>query len=411
MRSIMRGALLVMICSQLAAAQDWPQFRGPEGQGLARVASVPQRWSETSSNIKWRAAIDGLGWSSPVVAEGRIWLTTATEGGKSLRAVCIDAVAGKVLHNVEVFRVENPGNIHKKNSYASPTPILDKDRVYVHYGSNGTAALTGEGKILWKQVLKYNPVHGSGSSPALVGDTLIISCDGSDSPFLIALDRRTGAQRWKAAREPNPDQKKFSFCTPLPIEVGKSTQVVSPFAGGVTSYDPASGRSIWYVRYANGYSVVPRPVYGHGLVFVCTGFDKPTLIAIRADGRGDVTESHVAWRLEKGAPLNPSPLLVGDELYVVSDQGVATCVDARTGKIYWQERLGGTYSASPVHAAGLVYFLSEDGTTTVVKAEKSFATVGKNEIKGRTYASPALIEGAMFLRTDTQLLRIEPEAK
>jgi len=254
-------------------------------------------------------------------------------------------------------------------------------------------------------------VHGCGSSPALVGDLLIISCDGVSDPFLIALDRKTGATRWRMAREANTEPKKFAFCTPLPIEIGKSIQVVSPYAGGVTSYDPATGRPIWHVKYPGGYSIVPRPVYGHGLVFLSTGFDRPTVLAIKADGKGDVTDTHVAWKLEKGAPLDPSPLLVGDELYLVSDQGVASCVDAKSGKVHWQERLGGAFSASPLFAAGNIYFQTEDGVTFVVKAEKTYTQVAKNEIKGRTFASPTPIEGALFLRSDTQLYRIEAEGK
>jgi outer membrane protein assembly factor BamB len=400
-------ALLVIVA--LCAQQDWPQFRGPEGQGHSKVTVAPLKWSDGAPNIKWKTAIDGLGWSSPVVLDGKVWLTTATEGGKSLRAICVDAATGKILHNVEVFHPETPGPNHQKNSYASPTPILDKDRVYVHFGTNGTACLTSEGKIVWKQQVKYSPVHGSGPSPALVGELLIFSCDGAASPFVIALDRKTGAQKWRVDREPNTDQKKFAFCTPLEIEVGKSHQLVLPGAGAVTTYDPATGRPIWMVRYPGGYSIVPRPVYGHGLVFISTGFDTPVVFAIKVDGKGDVTDSHVAWKLEKGAPRNASPLLVGDELYLVSDQGIASCVDAKTGKAHWQERIGGNYSASPVLAAGHLYFQSEDGVTTVVKPDKTFTTVGKNTLKGRTLASLAPVEGAIFLRTDKELYRIEAE--
>jgi len=402
---------MIPLLTALVLAQEWPQFRGPEGQGQSKVTRAPLKWSETSENVTWKLPIEGLGWSSPVILDKQLWLTTATEGGKSLRAICVDAAAGKILHNVEVFRVETPGPSHKKNSFASPTPILDKDRVYVHFGSNGTACLSSDGKILWKQVIKYNPVHGCGSSPALVGDLLIISCDGVSDPFLIALDRKTGAQRWKMPRDPSNEPKKFAFCTPLPIEVGKSVQVVSPYAGGVTSYDPASGRPIWTVKYPGGYSIVPRPVYGHGLIYLSTGFDRPTLLAIRVDGKGDVTDTHVAWKLDKGAPLDPSPLLVGDELYIVSDPGFASCVDAKTGKVHWMERLGGAYSASPLFVAGNIYFQTEDGVTFVVKAEKTYTQVAKNEIKGRTFASPAPIEGALFLRSDTQLYRIEADGK
>lgn len=402
---------LLLILAAVAVPQDWPQFRGPDGQGHSPATVAPLKWSDGAANIKWKVAIDGLGWSSPVVLDGKLWLTTATEGGKSLRAICVDAATGKILHNVEVFRTESPGPNHQKNSYASPTPILDKDRVYVHFGTNGTACLSAEGKVLWKQVVKYHPVHGSGQSPALVGDALIFSCDGLESPFVIALDRKTGAQRWRTPREPNTDGKKFAFCTPLEIEVGKSRQVVLPAAGGVTTYDPASGRPIWHVRYPGGYSVVPRPVAGHGLVFISTGFDTPVVFAIRVDGRGDVTDTHVAWKLEKGAPRNASPLLLGDELYFVSDQGIASCVDAKTGKVHWQERIGGNYSASPVLAAGHLYFQSEDGATTVLKPGTTFTSVAKNTLKGRTLASLAPVEGAIFLRTDKELYRIDAESK
>ena len=396
----------------LALAQDWPQFRGPDGQGHAKATVAPQKWSDGSDNIKWSVPIDGLGWSSPVAADGKVWLTTATEGNKSLRVMAVDLSDGKIVHNVEVFRVENAGTAHKKNSYASPTPILDKDRVYVHFGPNGTACLSTDGKVHWKQQqLKYNPVHGAGGSPALVAGHLIFTCDGLTDPYVAALDAKTGAPAWKTPRDNAGEPKKFSFCTPLAIEVGKSTQVVVPGAGAVQSLDPATGRVLWSVRYPNGYSVVPRPVYGHGMVYFSSGFDRPVLLAVKVDGKGDVTDTHVAWRLEKGAPLEPSPLLVEDELYTVSDQGIASCIDATTGKPHWQERLGGSYSASPVLVGGLIYFQAEDGTTTIVKADKAFTKVASNQVKGKTYASLAPVEGALLLRTDSRLLRIEPEAK
>ncbi|HLF93650.1 MAG TPA: PQQ-binding-like beta-propeller repeat protein [Planctomycetota bacterium] len=394
-----------------ALAQDWPQFRGPEGQGHSAVKALPVKWTETSENVTWRIPIDGLGWSSPVIAGDRLWLTTATEGGKSLRALCLETKTGKTIHNVEVFRLDAAPGIHKKNSHASPTPILDGDRVYVHFGSNGTACLSDKGQIVWKKVLKYSPVHGSGGSPALHGDLLVVACDGGDTQSVVALDRKTGEQRWKTAREPSSEAKKFSFCTPLVIEVGKSAQVVVPAANGVSSYDPATGKPIWHVKYPGGYSVVPRPVYGNGLLFLSTGFDRPTVLAIRADGKGDVTDTHVAWKLERNAPLEPSPLLVGEELYLVSSAGFASCIDAKSMKVHWTERLGGAHSASPLFAAGMIYILSEDGATTVIKPGTTFTKVEKNQVKGRTFASPVPIEGALFLRTETHLLRIEAEPR
>lgn len=387
-------------------AQDWPQFRGPDGQGHADVKVLPLEWSDTSANVAWRVPIAGLGWSSPVVSKDRLWITTATEEGRSLRAVSLDALSGKILQDVEVFRLPAPGKIQPKNSHASPTPILDGEFVYVHFGPHGTACLSSKGDVVWKQQIKYSPVHGPGGSPALWRDLLLVSCDGSDAQFVAALDRKTGRVRWNSPREPNDYFKKFAFSTPLVIDVKGATQVISQGASSATAYDPANGRPIWRVRYAEGYSVVPRPVYGHGLVFISTGFDRPTLIAVRPDGRGDVTESHVVWRLDRGAPNTPSPLLVGDELYVVSDSGTATCLDAKTGTVHWRERVGGASSASPIHAAGRIYFLDEAGVAMVVKPGKTFERLARNEVKARTFASPAAIEGALFLRTDRHLYRI-----
>jgi outer membrane protein assembly factor BamB len=387
-------------------APDWPQFRGPDGQGHASVKSLPLLWSDDSDNIQWKVSIEGLGWSSPVIAGGRVWLTTATQSGTSLRALCLDANTGRKIHDVEVFQLEKKGHIHKKNSHASPTPILDGTRVYVHFGASGTACLSDQGEVLWRRTLEHSDVHGPGGSPALVGDSLVINCDGFKAPFVVALSCKTGKPRWKIPRQGHDGTDiGASFCTPLMIEMNGKQQVVSPGANLVASYDPGTGRSLWHVRYI-GYSVAPRPVFGHGLVFISTSFNRPVLLAIRPDGEGDVTDSHVAWRMEQGVPHTPSPLLVGDELYLVSDKGIASCLDAKTGDRHWRERLGGNFSGSPLHAAGRIYFLDEDGVTTVIQPGKTFQKLAKNEIEGRTLASLAAIEGALFLRTDTHLFRI-----
>ena len=389
------------------AAQDWPQFRGPGGQGHSTVKSLPLEWNDDSRNIAWKVPIDGLGWSSPVIGDGKLWLTTATREGKSMRVICLDAGTGKELLNVEAIRRDAAMKIHKKNSHASPTPILDGDRVYVHFGTYGTACLTTAGKRVWRQQLKYSHVHGPGGSPVLHGNSLYISCDGARDPFVVALHSRSGGIRWKTARRAVPQKRKFAFSTALVINVGGKDQVISPGAGRVSAYDPSSGRMIWTVQYPGGYSVVPRPVYGHGLVFVSSSFDRPRLLAIRPDGRGDVTETHVAWMTDRNAPHSPSPILVGNELYIVSDRGVATCLDAKTGKVHWQERLGGSFSASPLHAAGRIYFLDENGKTTVIEPGREYKELTRNEIKGRTLASLVPVEGALYLRTGTHLLRIE----
>jgi outer membrane protein assembly factor BamB len=238
-----------------------------------------------------------------------------------------------------------------------------------------------------------------------VDDALVVSCDGQDERYVVALDKGTGKQKWKTERPVNAERG-FSFGTPLAITVKGKKQVVSPGSDCVCAYDPATGKEIWTVRY-DGYSVIPRPVYGHGLVFVCTGFTTPSLLAIRPDGNGDVTATHVQWKVRKAVPHTPSPLLVGDELYLVSDNGTASCLDARTGKEHWQKRVGTAFSASPLSADGRIYFQSEDGVATVIKAGRQFEQLARNALGERTFASYAAIDGALFIRTEKHLYRIE----
>jgi outer membrane protein assembly factor BamB len=389
--------------SFLAAAEDWPEFRGPTGQGHAIGQTPPLEWGP-AKNVIWKVAVEGAGWSSPVVAGGHVFLTTAVTSDNSedasLRTVCLDAATGRSVWDVEVFRQigADAPKIHTKNSHASATPLVAGNRVFVHFGHQGTACLDTSGKIVWRnRELKYPPVHGNGGSPILVDDLLVFSCDGASDPFVVALDATSGKVRWKTPR-PGETVKKFAFSTPLLITVNGRRQIVSPGAGSVGAFDPNDGREIWRVQY-DGYSVIPRPVYGHGLVFVSTGYDSPEVLAIRPDGKGDVTDSHVAWRQSRGAPNTPSMLLVGDELYFVSDRGVASCVDAKTGKSHWSERVGSAFSASPVFADGRIYFQSEEGMATVVKAGKRFEKLAQNSLKERTLASIAVAHGRIFLRS------------
>jgi outer membrane protein assembly factor BamB len=406
-----------------APASDWPQFRGPGGQGLSQATGVPVRWG-TTQNVAWKVPVPGRGWSSPVLAGGRLYLTTAVEdaavvgaaggrpgvaAGPSLRALCLDAADGKVLWDAEVFRPDPSAAaaVHKKNSPASATPVVTADRLYVHFGHMGTAALDLSGKVLWRQAsVTYPPVHGNGGSPALAGGMLVFNCDGAKDPFVAALDAGSGQVRWKTPRE-TPARSKFSFSTPLLIEVEGKTQLVSPASGFVGGYDPVDGRELWRVRYGEGYSVVPRPVYAHGLLYVSSGFDSPVLYAIRPAGAaGDATETHVAWKARKGAPCTPSPLVVGDEVYFVSDSGVATCADASTGAVHWTERLDGNFSASPVSAEGRVYFQNESGVGYVVEAARAFRLLAENDLGEPSLASYAVADGALFIRTGVHLWRI-----
>jgi outer membrane protein assembly factor BamB len=355
--------------------------------------------------VVWKTRVAGHGWSSPVVAGGRVWLTTAIEQrGISLRAIAFDVETGREVVNVEVFKIPSDRrDINPKNSWASPTPIVEDGRVYVHFGADGTAALSASGEILWKNRFDYQSQHGAGGSPIVYGDLLIVNCDGSDAAFVVALDKRTGKVKWRRDRGYPHDQ---AYTTPLVIRAGDRDQLISVGAYRARAYDPLTGKEIWRVRYDGGFSNVPRPVYGHGLVYIATGFQEPSLIAVRPDGTGDVTKTHVAWTLKRGAPLTPSPLLVGDDLYIVNDGGIATCVEARTGNVLWQARLGGTYSASPTFAAGHIYFMAEQGVTTVLAPGKEARRVAANKLDGGLLASMAVAGRAIFLRSDTHLYKI-----
>jgi outer membrane protein assembly factor BamB len=391
-------------------AEDWPQFRGPTGQGHATERGLPLEWSE-SKNILWKTPVPGLGWSSPAVAGGRVWVTTVVESKErrgrlsaSLRAVAFDVATGRELVNVEVFRLDDAGYVNPKNSRASPTPIVDGDRVYVHFGADGTAALSTSGEILWTTRLRYESQHGNGGSPTLYRDLLIVNCDGNGGEaYVVALDTATGKPRWKTSRRRPADQ---AYSTPLVITVGPQDQLVSVGAYRTAAYEPLTGQEIWRVSYGDGFSNVPRPVFGQGLVFIATGFQTPSLIAVRPDGKGDVTRTHVAWTITRGAPYTPSPLLVGNDLYYVSDTGVLSLADATSGQIVWQQRLGGNYSASPVFVDGRIYFQSEEGITTVIAPGREFQRLAINRVEGATLASMAVSSGSFFIRSDTHLYRI-----
>ena len=406
---------LALLCSPLllslpATAEDWPEFRGPGGQGHSATTGLPTEWS-SRKNVSWASEIPGSGWSSPIIVDGKVYLTSAVEEGDhlSLRALAIDAKTGEIAWNIEVFGDREKTKIHAKNSHASPTPILEAGRLYVHFGHDGTACLSADdGKVLWTQEsLRYPPVHGNGGSPIIVGDKLIFSCDAASNPFVVALDKSSGKVAWKTPRDVEV-RRTFSFSTPLAIEVNGKTQVISPGSGAVIAYDPDTGREIWRCDYDEGYSVVPRPVYAHGLVYVCSGFGRAILFAIRPDGEGDVTDTHVAWQYSKAVPKESSILVVDDLVILNDDKGVASCLDAETGEVHWQERLApGGYSASPIYAEGRVYFQNGEGVGTVVRPGKSFDKIAENDIGESGLSSYGVGDGALFIRTDTQLFRID----
>ena len=403
----------------LQGAEGWTEFRGPQGNGISPAAKLPLQWGNRK-NVAWKQTIPGEGWSSPVVDDGRVYLTSAVPKAGSvytLKLFVLSEDSGAVLNTVDVFDDDGsiPGRVHRKNRRASPTPVIRGDRIYVHFGHQGTACIDKAGKILWKtRKVRYAPVHGNGGSPLLLEDRLIFSCDGRQDPFIVCLDANTGKEMWRKSR-PETTANRFSFTTPIAIEVDGKTQVISPGSGSVCAYDPADGTEIWRVMYGDGYSVIPRPLYAHGLVYVCTGYGTPNLLAIQPTGKGDVTNTHVKWQYRRGVPHTPSLLIVGNELYMVSDRGMASCLDARTGKRHWQQRLPTQslpdeqkdgFSASPVYASGKIYFQSENGVGTVVEAARQFRQLAVNRIGERTLASYAISRDAFLIRSANHLYRI-----
>ena len=401
MRFVLAFTVFWAMASPLTAG-DSPQFRGPDGEGHSAEKHLPLKWSETE-NIRWKTEIEGLGWSTPSISESQVWFTTALDEGKSLHVVCLDEQSGKLLHNVEVLHHDEPGPIHQKNSYASPSVLIDGDRLYAHFGRLGTVCLDRQANVIWKKQLEYNHRHGPAGSPILVRNLLIIACDGTDIQFVTALDKTTGNEVWKTSRE-----GAMAYSTPLLIEQDGLFQVVSTGGEWAIAYEPMTGQEIWKFRYPGGYSNVPRPVYGNGLVYVCSGYNKPVLYAVRTDGKGDVTETHLAWKLDRGAPLNPSPLLIGNDLYLVSDNGIASCLNAKTGEQHWQNRIGGNYSASLLFADSRIYFLNENGKSIVIEpSSEEYRELAMNELPGRTLASIAAADESLFLRSDSAVYRIQ----
>jgi outer membrane protein assembly factor BamB len=386
----------------------WPQFRGPGGQGHIDSAA-PTTWGE-DKHVAWKAPVLGKGWSSPVVAGGKAWITSAVPGAGgslSLRMVGVDLHSGEVKHNVELFAVAKPPALHARNTPASPTPAVVGNHVVASFGSDGVGCVdAGTGKVVWRSdSLKVNYETGPGSSPVPYKDLVILPCDGADAQFVVALKAASGEVAWKterngAAKKPNNERRAFS--TPLVITVGKQDQVVIPGAQCVYSYEPQTGKELWRVTYT-GFSNVPRPVFANGLVYVSSGFFAHELMAIRPDGQGDVTASHVVWRYRKGVPNVSSPVVVGSLLFMVSDQGVLTCLDGKSGEPKWTERLRGNYSASPLVRGSTLYAFADDGKAVLVKAGESFEQVGRNELAGRIQATPAAASGGLLVRTEGAL--------
>jgi len=418
-----------------ATEPDWPQWRGPKGDGHAAAArNIPTAWSETE-NIAWKTPIPGRGWSSPVIGRGQVWVTTAIEraadqaererrlanrvgnqpvdvaAAVTFRGICLDQATGRILRDVELFTVKDPQPIHALNSYASASPILTGRELLCHFGDFGAACVdTASGVVVWtNRELRLDHVNGPGSSPVVWKDLLIVHLDGSDVQSIAAYRIPTGELAWRTPRSgelrEDPDLKK-AYATPLLVHDGTREVLVSPAADWVYGYDPANGSELWRLPYGVlGYSVVPRPVAAHGLVFLSTSFNQPEILALRLVGPEGRPE--IVWRERKAAPSMPSPLVVGDELFMVSDKGVASCLDARTGRPVWTKRLGGNFSSSPLAADGRIYVGNRSGEMFVLLPGPEPELVATNQFEGGIFATPAAVGQALYVRTEQALYRIE----
>lgn len=432
MRFCLSLPVVALALSTALPTDNWPAFRGPNGDGTSDAANLPTEWSETK-NIRWKTPIHGKGWSSPVVWGDQVWITTADEIPRATKvpppknadkpvsnaeqvtffAVCADRNTGKIVHDIKLAVEKDPAFCIDFNSYASPTPVVEEGRVYAHFGSHGTWCIdTATGKPLWdRRDLKCNHFRGPGSSPILYQNLLILIFDGFDYQYVAALDKLTGQTVWRKDRNikygtDNGDYKK-AYATARVVDVNGEPQLVCPSAECTIAYDPLTGDELWRFHHLkkNSMNAAARPVGGHGLVYLTSG-NPAQLMALKLGMSGMLPKTAVAWETDKGIPTRPSLLLHGDLLFMISDGGIASCLDAKTGKVYWSERINGEYTASPVLAGGHIYMPNQTGKTAVVKADKEYELVAMNELDAGCMASPAISGDAIILRTKTHLYSI-----
>jgi len=410
MKNILLGSLVLSFCSSVAHA-EWHQFRGSEGQGVSSAKDVPVKWG-LQDGVAWKKKLPGKGWSSPVIGEEKILMTFSREEGEqvTLGVIALDVGSGEVVWNKDLFTPasDEVRKRHSKNGLASATPYLERGVVYAHFGHMGTAALKlSDGDIIWKKRFQYKPVHGTGSSPVVVEGMMVFNADGASEPVIAALDCKNGEVAWKTPREQEV-RKTFSFGTPLVLRIDGRTQVISQASGKVAAYDPRDGSEIWKVRYGEGYSVVPRPVFANGMLYVATGFDRASLLAIRPQAaKGDVTDTHVVFKESRYIPKTPSFVESGGFLYLVDDTGSLTCRDARSGEMKWREKIPGNFSSSPILIGNKLYLATEDGVVYVAEVSpQGSKIVFELEMEERIFASPAAVDNALFIRSEEHLWKI-----
>jgi outer membrane protein assembly factor BamB len=404
------------------AETNWPQFRGPTGQGISDATGLPVKWSE-DQNVMWKTAIHGKAWSSPVVWGEQVWVTTATEDGRELGVVCVDRNSGKLLRDQKLFDVPVPQYAIPFNSYASPTPAIEEGRLYAVFGSPGIACLdTKTAKVLWeRRDFVCNHWRGPGSSPVVYKNLLILPFDGADNQFIAAMDKDSGQTVWKVDRsidfqdidpktgKPQADGDwRKAFSTPRVVSFGGGKPIlVSVGSKALYAYEPETGKELWRVEDRAAHSGSATPVVGKDLIYFQTGHGKPELWAVKPGGHGVLDDSLVTWKVKKNVPTRSSTVLVDESLYMVDDGGIASCIDAKTGADVWRKRIGGNYSAAPLSADGRIYFFSEEGKATAIAPGRELKIVGESQLDGGLMASPAVSGHALILRTKTHLYRVE----
>ena len=399
-------------------SDNWTHFRGTNMDGHAAVKTAPLHWSD-STNVVWKAPVKGLGWSSPVVFGNQIWVTSAKEDGTEFYTLCFDLETGKLLDEKTIFTCPDPQGIHGTNSYATPTPCIEAGFVYVHYGTFGTACInTKSFDVVWKREdLKAAHMQGPASSVILHNDKLIVHLEGTEDPYVVALDKKTGATIWKSVRPKEIYDKlepvyRKSYQTPIIIEVNGKELLISNSSFMCFAHDVNTGEVIWTMEYGFD-STVSQPLYWNGLVFVNSGWifedNKPYFTreyAIDPTGKGDVTKTHVKWMYQDEFPQIPTPVIVDGKMYFVHDRGLASCIDAATAKLIWKQELKGNFNSSPILAAGNLYFFNVKGDCTIIKPGDSFEKVAENKIGETVKSIPAFVDKGMVLRTDRHLYLI-----
>lgn len=403
-----------------SASANWPQFLGPEGNSIVEKAGIPLTWSE-DDNVKWKTAIHGKAWSSPVVWGDQIWVSTATEDGHELSVLQLNKNTGKIVLDKKLFDIADPQFCHKFNSYASPTPVIEGGRVYITFGSPGTACLdTKTGDVLWQRTdIECNHFRAAGSSPILYGDLLIMNFDGSDHQFMIALNKHTGETVWRTERsidfkDLEPDGKPFAegdlrkaFATPHIATIHGKPVLLSVGAKAIYGYDPKSGKEYFRVESRVGHSSSARPAVVDDMVYYTTGWSNGQLWAFKVNSDLTTDQDSIEWQLKRSVPNKPVPIVRGDRIYTVDDGGIASCIDRLTGEQIWNERVGGNHSASPVFIGDRVYMLNEEGKTTVLAAGDEFKVLAENTLDEGFMSSPAVDGNALILRSKTHLYRIQ----